>query len=172
MESSLTRDQTHVPCIGRQILIHCGTREVLKIILFLSFCWLWSSEWKGQSYCSCDEIPASPHLKSIQLLISPDFIIPPLIHYSYFFFNFSFSFFLILKSLILTCIPKHEPPSHFPPHNISLGHPHAPTPSMLYPASDIDWQFNSYMIVYMIECHSPKSSHPLPLPLSPKVHYH
>ena len=42
---------------------------------------------------------------------------------------------------------------------------------MLYPASDIDWQFNSYMIVYMLECHSPKSSHTLPLPLSPKVRY-
>ena len=48
-------------------------------------------------------------------------------------------FFLILKSLILTCIPKYEPPSHLPPHNISLGHPHAPAPSMLHPASDIDW---------------------------------
>ena len=31
--------------------------------------------------------------------------------------------------------------------------------------------FNSYMIVYMLECHSPKSSHPLPLPLSPKLRY-
>ena len=62
-----------------------------------------------------------------------------------------------------------NPTSHLPPHNISVGHPHAPAPSMLYPASDIDWRFNSYMIVYMIECHSPKSSHPLPLPLSPKV---
>ena len=87
------------------------------------------------------------------------------------FFFFSFLFFLILKSLILTCIPKHEPPSHLPPHNISLGHPHALAPSMLYPASDIDWRFNSYMIVYMFQCHSPKSSRPLPLPLSPKVHY-
>ena len=58
-----------------------------------------------------------------------------------------------------------------PPHNISVGHPHAPAPSMLYSASDIDWQFNSYMIVYMLECHSPTSSHPLPLPLSPKVRY-
>ena len=27
-ESSQTRDQTHVPCIGRQILIYCTTREV------------------------------------------------------------------------------------------------------------------------------------------------
>ena len=79
--------------------------------------------------------------------------------------------FLILKSLILTCVPRHEPPFHLPPHNISLGHPHAPAPSMLYPASDIDWRFDSYMIVYMLECHSPKSSHPLPLPLSPKVRY-
>ena len=44
---------------------------------------------------------------------------------------------------------------------------------MLYPASDIDWRFNSYMIVYMLQFHSPKSSHrlPLPLPLSPKVRY-
>ena len=44
-----------------------------------------------------------------------------------------------------------NPPSHLPSHNISLGHPHAPAPSMLYPASDVDWQFDSYMIVYMLE---------------------
>ena len=68
-----------------------------------------------------------------------------------------------------TCVRKHEPPSHLPPHNISLGHPRAPAPSILYPASDIDWRFVSYMIVYMFQCHSPKSSHLLPLPRSPKV---
>ena len=67
------------------------------------------------------------------------------------------------------CVPKHEPPSHLPPHNISLGHHRAPAPSMLYPVSDIDWRFDSYVIVYMLQCHSPKSSHPLPLPQSPKV---
>ena len=88
-----------------------------------------------------------------------------------FYFILFILFFFILKSLILTCVPKNEPHSHLPPHNISPGHHHAPAPSMLYPASDIDWRFNSYMIVYMLECHSPKSSHPLPLPLSPKVHY-
>ena len=66
------------------------------------------------------------------------------------------SFFLNFKILILTCVPKHEPPSYLPPHNISLGHHRAPAPSMLYPASDIDWRFDSYMIVYMLECHSPK----------------
>ena len=87
----------------------------------------------------------------------------------FFFLLYQFFIFFILKSLILTCVPKHEPPSHLPSHSISVGHPHAPAPSMLYSASDIDWQFNSYMIVYMLQCHSPKSSHPLPLPQSPKV---
>ena len=58
-------------------------------------------------------------------------------------------FFLILKSLILTCIPKHEPPSHLPPQNIFLGHPHAPAPSMLHPASDIDWRFNSHDSIHV-----------------------
>ena len=70
-----------------------------------------------------------------------------------------------------TCVPKHEPASHLLPHNISLGHRCAPAPSILYPASNIDWRFISYMIVYMFQCHAPKSSHPLPLPLSPKVRY-
>ena len=65
-------------------------------------------------------------------------------------------------------VPNPEPPSHLCPHTISLGHPSAPAPSILYPASNLDWQFISYMILYMFQCHSPKSSHPLPLPQSPK----
>ena len=65
-------------------------------------------------------------------------------------------------------VPNHERPSHLPSHTISLGHPSAPAPSILYPASNLDWQFIPYMIVYMFQCHSPKSSHPLPLPQSPK----
>ena len=90
----------------------------------------------------------------------------------YFFKIFTLFYFTILYRFCHTltwiqhgciCVPKHEPPSHLPPHNISLGHHHVPAPSMLYPASDIDWRFNSYMIVYMLQFHSPKSSHPLPL---------
>ena len=67
-----------------------------------------------------------------------------------------------------TRVPNPEPLSHLPPHTISLGHPSAPAPSILYPASNLDWRLVSYMILYMFQCHSPKSSHPLPLPQSPK----
>ena len=66
-------------------------------------------------------------------------------------------------------VPHPAPPSHLPPHIISLDHPCAPAPSILYPVSNIDWRFVSYMIVYVFQCHSPKLSHPLPLPQSPKV---
>ena len=37
-----------------------------------------------------------------------------------------------------------------------------------HPVSKLDWWFISYMILCMFPCHSPKSSHPLPLPQSPK----
>ena len=68
-----------------------------------------------------------------------------------------------------TWVLNPEPPSHLPPHTIPLGYPSVPAPSILYPASNLDWWFVSYMISYMFQCHSPKSSHPLPLLQSPKV---
>ena len=61
-----------------------------------------------------------------------------------------------------------EPPSLLPPHTIPLGQPSAPAPSILDPASNRGWRFISYMILYMFQRHSPKSSHLLPLPQSPK----
>ena len=67
-----------------------------------------------------------------------------------------------------TCVPHPEPSSHLPPHTIPLGHPSAPAPSIQYHALNPDWRLISYMILYMFQCHSPKSSHPLPLPQSPK----
>ena len=54
------------------------------------------------------------------------------------------------------------------PYHLSGSSP-CTSPNILYPASNTDWQFISYMIVYMFQCHSPKSSHPLPLPQSPKT---
>ena len=66
------------------------------------------------------------------------------------------------------CVPYPEPSSLLPSHTIPLGCPSAPAPSIQYRASNLDWQLVSYMIFYMFQCHSPKSSHPLPLPQSPK----
>ena len=50
-----------------------------------------------------------------------------------------------------TRVPNPEPPSHVSPHTIPLGHPSAPAPSILYPASNLDWRFVSYMILYMFQ---------------------
>ena len=40
-----------------------------------------------------------------------------------------------------TRVPHPEAPSHLPPHTIPLGYPSALAPSILYPASNLDWQF-------------------------------
>ena len=67
-----------------------------------------------------------------------------------------------------TRVPHPEHPSFLPPHTIPLGRLSAPAPSIQYQASNLDWRLVSYMILYMFQCHSPKSSHPRPLPQSPK----
>ena len=70
---------------------------------------------------------------------------------------------------VYTCSPSWTP---LPP--LSLYHPsgssQCTSPKHLYHALNLDWQFISYMILYMFQCHSPKSyhPHPLPLPQSPK----
>ena len=67
-----------------------------------------------------------------------------------------------------TCVPHPDPPSHLPPHHVPQGHPDAPALSTLPHASNLDWWSISHMILYMFQCYSPKSCHPLPLPQSPK----
>ena len=98
-----------------------------------------------------------------------------------FFCLFVFNFILFLNFTILywfcqiskwirhryTCVPHPEASSFLPPHTIPLGRPSTPAPSIQYCASNLDWQLVSYMILYMFQCHSPKSSHPLPLQQSP-----
>ena len=87
------------------------------------------------------------------------------IYLFYLFFNFIFTlfYFTILYGFChtlawirheCTWVPNPESPFHLPPRIISLDHPCAPAPSILYPASDIDWRFISYMIVYMF--HNPE----------------
>ena len=99
----------------------------------------------------------------------------------FYFFSF-FNFILFFNFTILywfwhistwichryTCVPHPEPSSLLPPHTIPLGRPSAPAPSNQYRASNMDWWLVSYMILYMFQCHSPKSSHPHLLPQSPK----
>ena len=63
---------------------------------------------------------------------------------------------------VYTC-SHPEPSSLLPPHTIPLGRPSAPAPRIQYRASNLDWRLVSYMILYMFQCLSPKSSHPLPL---------
>ena len=53
----------------------------------------------------------------------------------------------------------NPPPTSLPIPSL-WGHPSAPAPSFLYPASNLDWRFISYMILYMFQCHSHKSSPP------------
>ena len=67
-----------------------------------------------------------------------------------------------------TRVPHPEPSSLLPPHTIALGHPSAPAPSIQYCASNLEGWLVSYMILYIFQCHYPKSSHLLPLPQSPK----
>ena len=103
---------------------------------------------------------------------------------SYLFFywivSFSFYLFITLQYCIGFAIHWHEStmsvhvfrilnsPSHLSPHPIPLGHPITPALRTLYHASNLDWWFFSHVIIYMFQCHSPKSSHPLPLPQSSK----
>ena len=77
-----------------------------------------------------------------------------------------------------TRVPHPEPTSLLRSCTIPLGHPSVPAPSIQYHASNMDWWFISY-ILYMFQCHTLKSSHPFPLPQSPKAcsihlgyHYH
>ena len=98
----------------------------------------------------------------------------------FYFFKFYFILFFNLTILywfchiskwihhMYTCAPHPEPSSLLPPHTIPLSHPSAPAPSIQYRAWNLDWQLVPYMILYMFQCYSPKSSHPLSL--SHRVH--
>ena len=105
-----------------------------------------------------------------------------LLFFSLCFLSFFNSFFLFFYFTILywfchistwichryTRISHPEPSSLLPPGTNPLGRPSAPAPSIQYHASNLDWRLISYMILYIFQCHSPKSSHLLPLPQSPK----
>ena len=70
-----------------------------------------------------------------------------------------------------TCVPHPEPPSYLLPHPIPQGHPSAPALSTLSHASNLDWRSVSYMIIYMFQCYSLRSSHLHLLPESKRLFY-
>ena len=97
--------------------------------------------------------------------------------------SFFFLFYFTLQYCVGFAIHQHEsttgvhefpilnpPPTSLPISSLWVIPLHKPQAScLLYPVSNLDWRFVSYMISHMFQCHSPKSSHPLHLPQSPKV---
>ena len=67
-----------------------------------------------------------------------------------------------------TCVPHPEPPLPPPSPSYPSESSQCTSPKTLYHASNLDWQFISHMVIYMLQCHSPISSCPRPLPQSPK----
>ena len=60
-----------------------------------------------------------------------------------------------------TCVPHPETHSHLSSHPTPQCCPSAPTLSAMFHALNMDgWTF-SHMVIYMFQCHSLKSSHPL-----------
>jgi len=89
----------------------------------------------------------------------------------FFFLWWSAFIYLFIFSILIkknyTCVPHPEPSFLLLPHTIPLGRPSAPAPSIQHRALNLDCHLVSYMTFHMFQCHSPKSSHPLPLPQSP-----
>ena len=115
------------------------------------------SIWGGGRECSAlPKAMESPHFVAWTTFLHQSFVFYLFIYFTILYWFCHISTWIRYGC---TCVPSPEPPSHLPPY-IPLGHPSAPTPSILYPASNLDWWFISYMILYMFQCQSPKSSPP------------
>ena len=89
--NSLTRNQTHAPCFGRQILNHWTTREVpilfiLYSLLFFFTVWIFSHAFK-KNLSSSSTISFFEYTLSCLLLFIICFALP-FISFEHFFFTF------------------------------------------------------------------------------------
>ena len=95
----------------------------------------------------------------------------------FFYYLFYFIFKLYIIVLALPNIKMNPPQVYMYSPSWTLLPPPSPyhpsgssqctSPKHPVRALNLDWQLISYMIFYTFQCHSPKSSHPLPLPQSP-----
>ena len=67
--SSWNRARIHVPCIGRQILNHCATREVPSLISWLTTLSLWQRS--PVSFLSLNQMVSSLLHRQLQFLATP-----------------------------------------------------------------------------------------------------
>ena len=145
-------------------------------------------KWLWQPYKEVEAIipqlcMITPNMCLVQLIVLRDKVSAPInwnmitlgIRFFFLFFKFYFIFKLYNIVFVLPNIEMNPPQVYLcspswtllPPHTIPLGCPSASAPSIQHHASNLDWRLISYMILYMFQCHSPKSPHPLPLPQSP-----
>ena len=94
-----------------------------------------------------------------------------------FFLTFYFCFILLYNTVLVLPYIDMNPPRVYmwsqtwtplPPPSPQHPSGSSQCTSPRHHALNLAWQLVSYMILYIFQCHSPKSSHPLPLPQSPK----
>ena len=103
------------------------------VIAFLPWINKFSENWFS---CSYDNLKEWKLLN--EFLLSLSFISLFIYYYYYFTILYWFCHTLTWIHHRCTWVPNPERPSHHRPHIISLGHPSAPAPSILYPVSNLD----------------------------------
>ena len=71
---------------------------------------------------------------------------------------------------VYMCPDHPEPASHLPLHPIPLSCPRELALGALLHALNLHWPSILHVVMYMFQCYSLKSAHPLLLPLNPKLY--
>ena len=184
--SSLTRNWTLTPCIGRQILKHGTTREVpVLYVLCQVLNQMFRLKWWIKQNIFCDvcitevvQLQCFIH-QFLEHLGHARYCLKPLVHCLLFFLLINLILIegsLLYNIVVVFAIHWHESatgvhvsPILNPPPKPSPSHPSGLSQCTLFHASNLGWWSISHMVIYMFQCYSLKSSHPCLLPQSPKV---